>query len=53
MQYEPEIEYVEQSLLSWIYTALGPLYLVLLLLAGFSSFLLALVIVTRGKSGMF
>ena len=41
-----------QSLLSWAFMGLGPIYLTLLLLAALSSFVLALIIVTRGKGGM-
>ena len=41
-----------QSLLAWFWTALGPMYLGLLPLAGLISFVLALVIVLRGRGGM-
>jgi hypothetical protein len=38
-----------QSLFGWMFSALGPLYMILLPLAGILSFLLALLVVTRGK----
>ncbi len=48
----PDAEPVQQSLLSWMFTALGFPYVILLPLAGLLSFLLALVIVLRGKGPM-
>ncbi|MCA9269254.1 MAG: MotA/TolQ/ExbB proton channel family protein, partial [Planctomycetales bacterium] len=37
------------SLLTWTITSLGPIYLILLLLAGLVSFMLALAILVRGR----
>jgi len=48
----PDAEPVQQSLLSWMFTALGFPYVVLLPLAGFLCFLLALIVVIRGKGPM-
>lgn len=45
-------ELVQQSLLSWMFTALGFPYVVLLPLAGLLCFLLALVLVLRGRGPM-
>ncbi len=42
----------QQSMLSWVFSALGFPYVVLLPLAGLFSFVLALVIVIRGKGPM-
>ena len=50
MEFEPDP--MRQSLLSWMLGALGWPYAILLLLAGLVSFLLALVIVLRGKGPM-
>ncbi|WP_372723859.1 hypothetical protein [Novipirellula sp.] len=47
-----EAEPVQQSLLQWIFVALGPAYLVLLPLTAFLSFVVALMIVVRGKGAM-
>lgn len=47
-----EAEPVQQSLLAWLVMALGPLYLILLPLVGLVSFILALVIVMRGRGPM-
>jgi hypothetical protein len=47
----PSAEFVEQSYLSWMFTSLG-VYALLLPLAGLLCFLLALVIVVRGKGPM-
>ena len=53
-----EVDFVEQaeplpqSLLSWATSALPEPFLLLLLLAGFVSFVLALILVTRGKGAM-
>ena len=44
-----EAEPVQQSLLPWLVMALGPLYLIVLPLVGLVSFILALVIVMRGR----
>jgi len=48
----PDAEPVQQTLLSWMFTALGFRYAILLPLAGLLSFLLALLIVLRGKGPM-
>lgn len=48
----PEAEPVQQSLLNWMYTALGLPYVILLPLAGLLSFLFALIVVLRGKGPM-
>ena len=48
----PDAEPVRQSFLSWTITALGFPYLMLLPLAGLLCFLLALVVVLRGKGPM-
>ena len=45
-------EPVPQSLLIWAYNALGMMYVILLPLAGLSSFVLALIVVFRGKGAM-
>tara|TARA_R110002073_G_scaffold308333_6_gene478252 strand:+ start:3246 stop:3662 length:417 start_codon:yes stop_codon:yes gene_type:complete len=47
-----EAEPIQQSLLHWIFVSLGPAYLVLLPLAAFLSFVVALMIVVRGKGAM-
>jgi uncharacterized membrane protein len=46
------VEPVQQSILTWIFAALGLPYVILLSLAGLISFLLALLIVQRGKGSM-
>ena len=43
---------VPQSLLIWAYNALGLMYMILLPLAGLVSFVLALIVVCRGKGAM-
>ena len=43
---------VQQSFLNWVFMSLGPAYALLLGLAGLLSFILALVIVLRGKGPM-
>jgi hypothetical protein len=48
----PDVEPVQQSYLGWMVTALGFPYLFLLPLAGLVAFLLALIIVLRGKGAM-
>ena len=48
----PDAEPVQQSLVSWGISALGLPYVVLLPLAGLLCFLLALIIVIRGKGAM-
>ena len=48
----PDVEPVQQSLLSWMFTALGFPYLILLPLAGALCFFLALIVVIRGKGPM-
>ena len=45
----PDVEPVQQSLLNWMFTALGFPYVILLPLAGFLCFILALIVVIRGK----
>ena len=47
-----EAEPVRQSLFHWMFTSLGFPYLLLLPLAGLLSFLLALLVVIRGKGSM-
>lgn len=47
-----EVEPVQRSLLSWMLEALGFPYLFLLPLAGALSFLLALIVVIRGRGPM-
>ncbi len=47
-----EAEPVRQSLLTWIYNALGIPYVILLPLAAFLCFVFALIIVLRGKGPM-
>ena len=49
---ETEVEPIRQSLLSWLYSGLGPRYLVLLPLAALFSFVSAWIIVRRGKGSM-
>lgn len=48
----PDAEPVQQSILNWMIMALGYPYVILLPLAGLLSFLLALLIVLRGKGPM-
>jgi len=48
----PDAEPVRQSLLSWMFTALGFPYVVLLPAAGLVCFLLALIVVLRGRGPM-
>ena len=48
----PEVEPVRQSFLSWIFAALGFQYAILLALAGLLSFVVALIVVMRGKGPM-
>jgi len=48
----PDAEPVQQSLLNWMFTALGFPYVVLLPLAGLLCFLLALFVVLHGKGPM-
>ncbi len=48
----PETEPVRQSLVSWMYNALGLQYSLLLSLAGLICFLLALILVLHGKGPM-
>ena len=48
----PDAESVRQSLLSWMFTALGLPYVLLLPLAGLMCFLFALIVVLRGKGPM-
>jgi hypothetical protein len=43
------MESTQKSMLVWLYYALGPLYLVLLPLAGLVSLIVALLLVVRGK----
>ncbi|TWT79659.1 hypothetical protein CA13_10650 [Planctomycetes bacterium CA13] len=45
-------EPIRQSLLSWIFAALGLPYVILLPLAGLLCFLLALIVVLRGRGPM-
>lgn len=47
-----DVEPVQQNLLSWIFTALGFPYVILLPLSGLISFLLALIVVLRGRGPM-
>lgn len=48
----PDVEPVQQTLLGWMFTALGFPYVIVLPLAGFLCFLLALVVVLRGNGPM-
>lgn len=48
----PEAEQVGQSYLGWMLAALGVPYMILLPLAGLVCFLLALILVLRGKGPM-
>jgi len=48
----PDAQPVQQSLLSWMFTALGFPYVILLPLAGLLCFLLALIVVLRGTGPM-
>lgn len=48
----PEDQALQQSLLSWMFAALGLPYVILLSLAGGLCFLFALVLVLRGKGPM-
>ena len=48
----PESEPVQRSLLSWMINALGVPYVIVLPLAGLICFLLALILVLRGKGPM-
>ena len=48
----PEAEPVRQSCLAWMFSALGISYAILLPLAGLICFLLALILVLRGKGPM-
>ena len=48
----PDVEQAQPSILSWIFTALGFPYALLLPLAGLFCFLLALIVVLRGKGPM-
>ena len=48
----PEAEPIRQSFLSWFFNALGFQYAILLPLAGLMCFLLALILVLRGKGPM-
>ena len=47
-----DAEPVQRSLLSWMFTALGFPYVILLPLAGMLCFVLALVVILRGKGPM-
>ncbi len=47
-----EFEPVRQSFLSWIFTALGFPYVILLTLAALLSFAVALIVVVRGRGPM-
>jgi hypothetical protein len=49
---QPELEPVQRSFLSWILTALGYKYTILLPLLGLIGFVLTLIIVIRGKGPM-
>ena len=49
---QPELGPVQQSFLSWILTALGFKYAILLPVAALVSFVLTLIVVTRGKGPM-
>lgn len=48
----PDAEPVQQSLLGWVFSALGVPYVLLLPIAGLVCFLLAVVVVLRGKGPM-
>lgn len=48
----PDVEVVQQSLVQWIFTALGFPYVILLPLAGLLCFLLTLIVVLRGGGPM-
>jgi hypothetical protein len=48
----PDAEAVQQSFVAWIFSSLGFPYVVLLPLAGLLCFLLALILVLRGKGPM-
>ena len=50
MQGETTVE--QQNILAWMFHALGPMYILLLPLAGLTAFVLAFLIVTRGRGPM-
>jgi len=49
---QPELEPVQQSFVSWIFTALGFKYAILLAVSALVGFVLTLIVITRGKGPM-